>query len=354
MRRRLLKENDAWKRYKYIKFEAVSGTPVVLVQIDSNVIYYTYDYIEYSQNNGATWTKLLISANLGTTCNLGQLSNGSVLVRGFKNTQTYGNHQATISSDSTSPGIRFITSTGAGATGTYKCSGNLLSLVNIGVENYQNQGTEMHNKSAFAGLFMNNTSLEQASFIFPNNTIDFCYRSMFKGCTNLKKINFDLPAIDAGNCCYQEMFSGCTALQNSPILHIETFSGRNGSCMQMFYNCRNLVDVPFSLHITSDSSTYWYRFYQMFYGCTSLVKAPTIITDVTSFDSQAFNGMYGGCTNLNYIKFITPSGTISTNYFGSWVNGVASSGTFVKHPNATWTTGTSGIPSGWTVQTATS
>jgi len=64
--------------------------------------------------------------------------------------------------------------------------------------------------------------------------------------------------------------------------------------------------------------------------------------------------MYGGCTNLNYIKFITPSGTISTNYFGSWVNGVASSGTFVKHPNATWTTGTSGIPSGWTVQTATS
>jgi len=53
----------------------------------------------------------------------------------------------------------------------------------------------------------------------------------------------------------------------------------------MFYNCRNLVDVPFSLHITSDSSTYWYRFYQMFYGCTSLVKAPTIITDVTSFDS---------------------------------------------------------------------
>jgi len=60
----------------------------------------------------------------------------------------------------------------------------------------------MHNKSAFAGLFMNNTSLEQASFIFPNNTIDFCYRSMFKGCTNLKKINFDLPAIDAGNCCY--------------------------------------------------------------------------------------------------------------------------------------------------------
>jgi len=48
MRRRLLKENDAWKRYKYIKFEAVSGTPVVLVQIDSNVIYYTYDYIEYS------------------------------------------------------------------------------------------------------------------------------------------------------------------------------------------------------------------------------------------------------------------------------------------------------------------
>jgi len=42
-----------------------------------------------------------------------------------------------------------------------------------------------------------------------------------------------------------------------------------------------------------------------------------------------------------------------TSYTLSWVSGVASKGTFVKNSVATWTaTGINGIPSGWTVQTA--
>ena len=36
-----------------------------------------------------------------------------------------------------------------------------------------------------------------------------------------------------------------------------------------------------------------------------------------------------------------------------WVNGVASSGTFVKNSAATWNVvGVSGVPEGWTVETA--
>ena len=46
--------------------------------------------------------------------------------------------------------------------------------------------------------------------------------------------------------------------------------------------------------------------------------------------------------------------TPSTTYTSNWVNGVASSGTFVKNSAATWanTFGVNGIPNGWTVQTA--
>jgi len=62
--------------------------------------------------------------------------------------------------------------------------------------------------------------------------------------------------------------------------------------------------------------------------------------------------MFNGCTKLNYIKamFIT---TPSNTYTSAWVNGVSATGTFVKNSAAAWNvTGTNGIPSGWTVQTA--
>ena len=61
--------------------------------------------------------------------------------------------------------------------------------------------------------------------------------------------------------------------------------------------------------------------------------------------------MFYGCSKLNYIKALFTT-TPSNSYTGSWVSGVASSGTFVKNKNATWNvTGSNGIPSGWTVQT---
>ena len=44
---------------------------------------------------------------------------------------------------------------------------------------------------------------------------------------------------------------------------------------------------------------------------------------------------------------------ISATYcLAGWVDGVAASGTFIKDANTTIPTGTSGIPTGWTVQTA--
>lgn len=47
--------------------------------------------------------------------------------------------------------------------------------------------------------------------------------------------------------------------------------------------------------------------------------------------------------------------TPSTTYTSNWVQGVAASGTFIKNSSATWNvTGDNGIPTGWTVQTASS
>ena len=88
----------------------------------------------------------------------------------------------------------------------------------------------------------------------------------------------------------------------------------------------------------------------MFSGCSSLTTAPEL--SATTLVNNCYRYMFNGCSKLNYIKALFTT-TPSSSYTSNWVSGVASSGTFVKNKNATWNvTGTSGIPSGWTVQTA--
>jgi len=61
--------------------------------------------------------------------------------------------------------------------------------------------------------------------------------------------------------------------------------------------------------------------------------------------------MFYGCTNLNYIKAMFTT-TPSIAYTNGWVNGVSTTGTFVKNSAATWNvTGVNGIPTGWTIET---
>ncbi len=92
----------------------------------------------------------------------------------------------------------------------------------------------------------------------------------------------------------------------------------------------------------------------MFQGCTSLTKAPVLPAEEMLTNCYGF--MFNGCTNLNYIKCLAtnPSNSILNHLTINWVNGVASSGTFVKNFAATWTSncGTSTYPCNWTVETA--
>lgn len=65
--------------------------------------------------------------------------------------------------------------------------------------------------------------------------------------------------------------------------------------------------------------------------------------------------MFTGCWSLNYIKAMFTEIPSTGNTIDYWVGSVAASGTFVKNSAATWNvSGDSGIPSGWTVQTASS
>ena len=178
-------------------------------------------------------------------------------------------------------------STFSGSTAGFSVEGNIMSLIN---------------SEKFATL----TTLESA----------FTFVDLFSYCTGLTSAeNLILPATTLEDSCYDSMFRGCTSLTTAPELPASTLAD----------NC--------------------YRY--MFYGCSSLTVAPELTA--TSLKRDCYGSMFYGCSNLNNIKCLARY-ISAYNCTLNWVSGVASTGTFIKNPyTRDWSTGTSGIPEGWTV-----
>lgn len=181
--------------------------------------------------------------------------------------------------------------------------------------------------------------------VLPATTLkEKCYKDMFYGCSSLVEAP-KLPATTLAERCYDNMFYGCTSLTNAPDLPAPTLADSCYYCM--FKGCTSLTEAPELPATTLVSGCY----NCMFQNCTSLTMAPEL--PATTLATGCYDGMFNECSSLNYIKamFTTSPGTTYTN---NWVLGVAATGTFVKNSAATWTTtGTSSVPSGWTVETYT-
>ena len=149
----------------------------------------------------------------------------------------------------------------------------------------------------------------------------YAFHRLFYNATTLQNVSSDfLPATTLATHCYSYMFYGCTSLLTAP-------------------------DLP-----ATTLQQYCYQY--MFRGCSSLTTAPTL--PATSLQRYCYQYMFQNCSKLNYIKAMFTT-TPGTSYTRNWVSSVASSGTYIKNSSARYTTtGTSAIPSGWTVQTASS
>lgn len=201
-------------------------------------------------------------------------------------------------------------------TARFKAYGNIMSL--IGGDDFVGLKTITVFR-AFANLFTNCVGLVDASNLrLPATTLSSnCYEQMFAGCTSLTMPPMMLPATTLNISCYSSMFKNCTALTNVPVILATTLGVR--CCDSMFYSCTSITASP-SLRVISLAN---YCFENMFYGCTSLNYVIALFTD-----------------------------TPGSNYTNNWLNGVSATGTFVKNSSATWdVSGSSGIPSGWTVET---
>ncbi len=219
----------------------------------------------------------------------------------------------------------------------------------------------------YCSMFRECTSLISAPSLPATTIAASCYTSMFQGCTNLTLAPTILPAQTLADYCYQSMFSG-TAISTAPELPATTLAP---CCyVSMFQDCASLMSAPSLMAESLTDYCYW----RMFRGCTSLTSAPTILpaTNLTTYcynqmfmqtaitsapelpaktlGDYSYNQMFYQCSLLNYIKCLATN-ISATGCTQGWVNGVASSGTFVKNSKMTsWTNGNNGIPTGWTIQ----
>ncbi len=197
-------------------------------------------------------------------------------------------------------------------------------------------------QSCYSEMFYGCTSLTDAPELPATALAQSCYSEMFYGCTSLTDAP-ELPATTLADNCYSHMFRECTNLTSAPNLPATTLTESCYACM--FYNCWSLTSAP-ELPATTLAR---YCYSGMFYT-TSLTRAPDL--PARTLSEYCYQLMFAYCRELQHVKCLATD--ISANAcLYKWVNGVASTGTFVKAPGMNdWPAGASGIPEGWTVNEA--
>ena len=274
--------------------------------------------VNYSTNSGKTWNKL-------TSNTPSYAVHGKVLLKG------------TLSPSANGVG-RFSAST------SFDVEGNSMSL--LYGDDFVGQTSLYGANYTFVGLFSGCTGLTSAeNLVLPATTLsNYCYQNMFNGCIGLT-FTPKLPATTLTSYCYSNMFRNCTSLTAAPQLSATTLAT---ACYRgMFEGCTSLTSVQSVLPATTLAMGCYAL---MFYNCSNLSTAPELPAAV--LPTGCYQSMFYNCSNLNYIKCLAED--ITAQYCtGYWVNGVSSTGTFVKAASMnSWTTDESGIPDGWTVQNA--
>lgn len=164
-------------------------------------------------------------------------------------------------------------------------------------------------------IYMHGEGSGNSGKIYDNISEVSVFKELFKDCFGLISAeHLILYPRTLTESCYAGMFKNCINLQRSPELQATTLA--NNCYQEMFENCINLIVAPSLPAVT------------LYQNC--------------------YSRMFYGCIKLNNVKCLAT--TLETNATTDWLEGVAENGTFVKNSTTVWPTGTSGIPTGWTVQ----
>ena len=133
-------------------------------------------------------------------------------------------------------GSRTLTIAGA----YVELGGSLASLV--AGDDFVTEGAGLRDYTFSYFSYKNGFLRETAHLEFPMLTCEeSCYLSFFDACTNLLHGPEILPATTLAPTCYRNLFYGCSSLERGPVLPAQTIVA---TCYQsMFFNCKSLTWV---------------------------------------------------------------------------------------------------------------
>jgi hypothetical protein len=271
---------------------------------DNTTITFNYTFndsgIQYSLDDGETWTKYTIAFTLK--------ANQVACIKG--NRTNYKNEKA--NDQWWNPDDKPIFK----ANKLCYISGNIMSLLS----------DEDHlTESAFQGAFSRGGNAVTYIDIDPDDPLI-------------------LPATELAPRCYMRMFHNCTSLTTAPTFTVEKTAEK--CCYNMFRKCTKLSHVG-SIELPAKTlSIDCYR--ELFRECTNLKSAP--ILPAPTLVQECYRQMFSSSGIKSIVCLATDIS--ATNCLNEWVSGVPSSGTFYTAPGMTnaFPSGAHGIPSGWEVE----
>jgi len=297
---------------EYFTIEALEDGCVVSIR---NKNCNTLPTFYYSTDGGTTWSS--VTAVKSSTVNTATIDTGETVI--FKCTQ---NSLAT----------GWDNYNGFQCSKNYKVYGNAMSLI---------YGDNFTSNSEFASGTSNNLV---ALFREDTHIIDAS--------------NLILPALAIRYRGYNGMFRGCTNLQTAPKLPATTFitsSNNSDAYASMFEGCINLLEAP-ELPVTNIASGCYNRMFCMSRNSKittpKMTKGPVLrasLIPTAESSNGAYNQMFAG--NGNLVEVICLATTIQSGGTSNWLQNCSDTGTFKKAASmSSWPSGTSGIPSGWTIE----
>ena len=276
--------------------------------------------IQYKTNDGE-WTDITSSPQ-GSVINVeaGDL----VQFRGDNKTYGYGNLNAFSAS-----------------TCFFTAKGNIMSLID---SSGFSTATTLESGYTFYHLFWGCgiRLVDASNLVLPATILSpSCYEGMFAICDGIKTPP-KLPATTLANRCYAFMFANCT-FTTPPELPATVMA--NSCYFSMFSGNQDLKETPEFPATQLASACYQ----GMFNVCRNLETVYTL--PAITLSPNAYAEMFKSCRKINQITCLATDISAS-NCTTNWLYDVSPTGTFVKHPNATWPTGNNGIPTGWTVEDA--
>lgn len=152
----------------------------------------------------------------------------------------------------------------------------------------------------------------------------------------------------SGSTAYFKVYGNIMSLISRTGFHEITVAPSDRGVFSWLFMGTNVVEAK-NLVLPAASGDMCFN--RMFANCEFITESP-VIPNQSATGISTYFAMFSGCTSLNKVTALMTN--LGTNGTTSWMDGVAQTGTFIKNPNMnSWSSGASGIPTGWTIVNAT-